>query len=199
MCLFIESIKLLDGKFFRLEYHQKRVDDTFAFHFANKKAHNLESILNQSSIPHTGLYKCRMLYGAENVSVEFAPYTIREIKSLRLIHTDIQPTLFKSAVRKAYDEAFDRRGECDDVLLIHNGLITDSSYCNVAFFDGNVWISPQTPLLKGTNLSQLVNLGLVQQMDILYYEISKYSRISLFNAMIEFGDLELDISQLIRD
>lgn len=196
MCQFIESIKLLDGVFSRIPYHQKRVNDTFAFHFAGHKVHSLEAIWTQSIIPASGMYKCRLQYDADSVHVEFIPYTLRKLESLRLIHTSIEPSIFKSASREAYNEAFEGRGDCDDVLLIHKGLLTDTSYCNIALWDGQQWFSPQTPLLKGTNLSQLIDSGLVHQKDISYQELPNYSKITLFNAMIEFGEITLNTNQI---
>ena len=52
------------------------------------------------------------------------------------------------------------------------------------------------PLLKGTRRAQLLLEGCVTERDILVEELEKYSRIRLFNAMIDFGEIELELGQV---
>ena len=58
---------------------------------------------------------------------------------------------YKYTDRDNINRLIELRGDCDDILIIKNGMVTDSSYANVVFRDlnGN-WVTPSTFLLPGT-------------------------------------------------
>ncbi len=58
MSQFIESIKVEDQEMFLLEFHQKRVNDTFA-HFGKEGSIDLEKIFKNLNHDEDGLYKLR--------------------------------------------------------------------------------------------------------------------------------------------
>jgi len=89
MCRFIESIKLQDGKFYRIALHQARVDKVFADFYPAVKPINLVELLIKSDFPETGIHKCRIVFDSEVQSLEYLPYVRREIKSLKLVETDM--------------------------------------------------------------------------------------------------------------
>jgi len=80
--------------------------------------------------------------------------------------------------------------------MIRNDLLTDTSYSNIALFDGENWITPKSPLLFGVNRAQLVAENKLIQKDIKVSELFNFQRISLFNAMIEFGEMEIQIDAI---
>ena len=57
---------------------------------------------------------------------------------------------FKFSNRKAIDDLLKFRNGCDDILIVRNGLITDTSYSNVVFRKDNMYFTPNFPLLNGT-------------------------------------------------
>lgn len=194
MCLFIESIQLNDGVFKRLPLHQARVQAAISDFYPGSEAFDLSELLNKPNFPTSGLYKCRIVFDSEIRSVDFVPYVRKEINSLKLVETEMASLPYKIEDRKLINEAFDKRGSCDDVLMIKNGLLTDASYCNVALFDGNKWITPRIPLVYGVNRNELLAQNKIVEGDIRVSDLVNYQRIRLFNAMIEFGNVELDIS-----
>ena len=196
MCRFIESIKVLDGVFYRLEYHQTRVQLTCDKFFPDSEIIELSKAFKNLEIPQKGVFKCRVLYSSEIQLIEFVPYTRRDIKTLKLVETDIDSSPYKFENRSLYNAAFAKRENCDDVLLMKNGLLTDTSYCNIALFNGSEWFTPRVPLLYGTNRAQLLSETVLIEKDIKLDEIFDYQQIALFNAMIEFGELVLDIKQI---
>jgi len=196
MSLFVESIKLNDGIFSRLKLHQERVNNAFNANFQDEEPISIFEILNEYSIPQKGIYKCRIAYDTDVQLVEIVPYVRREIKSLKLVRTDIETRTFKLENRALYNDAFAQRGYCDDVLLVRNGLLTDTSYCNIALFDGENWFTPLTPLLYGVNRADLLANEKLIERDIKASELKDYQQIMLFNAMIEFGELVLDVNQI---
>ena len=196
MCLFIESIKLQDGAFYRMEYHQNRVRLTFEKFFPDSEIIDLSKAFKPLEIPQKGVFKCRVLYASEIQLIEFVPYTRRDIKTLKLIETDIDSLPYKIADRSLYNAAFAKRELCDDVLMVKNGLLTDTSYCNIALFNGSKWFTPRVPLLFGTNRAQLLSESVLIEKDIKVDQIYNYQQIALFNAIIEFGDLVVDVKQI---
>lgn len=197
MCRFIESIKLQDGVFMRLPLHQQRANRAFARFYPQSDAIDLEKVLENTKSPTVGTFKCRIVYDSEIKLIEFVPYTMRPINSLKLVDTQMESLPYKMEDRSGYNEAFAKRGSCDDILLVKNGLITDTSYSNVALLREGNWYTPRIPLLYGVNRAQLLGEGKIIEMDIEATRLHEYSKIALFNAMIEFGELTLDTEKII--
>lgn len=195
MCRFLESIKLKDGVFFRLKYHQERVNHCFQQCFPDSKIPDLAAFLHQQEVPPKGLFKCRVLYDEHGFrQPEFIPYQMRTVKTLKLVETTLKSMAYKSADRSMYEQLIAERGVCDDVLLVRNGLLTDTSYANIALYDGEKWLTPRLPMLYGTNRAYLLERGLIVERDIKEEDLHLYQKIRVFNAMIEFGEVEVIIN-----
>lgn len=192
----IEAIAWRDGKAERLIYHQKRVEEAFRVLFPDKQPFMLKELLQSVDGPGTGLYKLRLEYGVEPGIMEFQEYRMRKVTSLQLVGIDHEPMYYKATERDYIDRAFSKRGLCDDVLMVRDGLLTDSSYANIALFDGKKWLSPRIPLLYGTRRAYLVDHGQIEPADIKADDLVQFQRIRLFNAMIGFGELELPVSAI---
>lgn len=196
MSLLFESIKLKDGQFYRLPYHQQRVGNAFAALFPGDEPFCLYDSLSSCVLPREGIYKCRIVYDNIVRSVEFTPYVRRDVRSLRLVATELSACAYKLEERSGFQKAFQQRDTCDDVILVRDGLLTDSSYSNIALFDGVEWVTPATPLLYGTNRAALLHEGRLVARDIPVSDLSRYSLICLFNAMVEFGELVLPVEAI---
>ena len=197
MSRFIETIKLENGKFFRASFHRQRVESTFAAFFPGVQAFDPLEVLSEKDYPKTGLYKCRIEYGETPEIIEFVPYQSREIKSLKLVDAPVESTLFKSADRTRFNEAFAKRDECDDVLMVRDGFLTDTSYANVALWNGKEWLTPACPALFGTQRASLLAEGKITEADISVHDLPCFSRLRIFNAMVEFGEIDLPLSAII--
>jgi 4-amino-4-deoxychorismate lyase len=194
----LETIKLADGIFFNINLHQERINNAFAQLFGAKQVLDISKIISKSDYPKKGLYKARLLYGADNNAFElqFEPYTRRSIETLKLVAANIESKSYKIADRTAYNNAFALRGHCDDVLIEVNGFITDTSYCNIALFDGEKWYTPSKPLLFGVQRKALLLDNRIIEKDIFARDLSSYKSIRLFNAMISFGELEIETNKI---
>lgn len=197
MCRFVESIKLKDGVFYRLKLHQERVNKAFEAFYSKEKPISVFETLNEYAMPGEGTYKCRIVYDSDVLSVNFAPYIRREIRTLKLVETELESSAYKLEERTGFNAAFAQRDDCDDVLLVRNGLLTDSSYSNIALFDGTDWFTPRIPLVYGVNRAELLAEGKLIQKDITVTNLKNYRQIALFNAMIEFGELVLDLKNFV--
>lgn len=193
MCRFLESIKLLDGKFFRLELHQDRMNVVADLFFPAFGKIDLNACLQALDFPKTGLYKCRIVYDSQVISVEFQEYHRKEINSLKIVEAAIPSLRYKPEDRTLLDQAFAQRGECDDILIVVDGKVKDSWYCNAAFYDGKKWFTPQYPIIEGVNRKELIQKGEIIESEIKIEDLINFQKLRLFNAMIEFGEIELPI------
>ena len=190
---YLETIKALDGKLFHLEYHQERLD--LVLKDIKAKTYSLKNLL---SPPPSSLYRCRILYSADSFEVEYIPYVKREIKTLKLVYDDAVAYSKKYENREAINKLFLKRESCDDILIVKNGLITDTSIANVAFYDGTLWITPSVPLLKGTTRERLLKEGKIEQNDIKVEDINKFTKVAVMNAMVDFDIIaEENIREII--
>lgn len=145
--------------------------------------------------PLAGIHKCRVLYGREIEEITYAPYQMREVSSLRLIAADAVDYTYKSTNRDELNALYARRGVADDVLIVKNGYLTDTSIANVALYDEKMkmWCTPSRPLLRGTRRAELMDKKIIVERDIPQVHLGEYSKIMLFNAMIDWGRIVLPI------
>jgi 4-amino-4-deoxychorismate lyase len=77
-----------------------------------------------------------------------------------------------------------RRGDCDDILIVKDGYITDTSFSNIVFFDGEKWVTPARPLLRGTMRESLLKRNLIGEENITVDDLNKIKEARLINAML---------------
>lgn len=195
---FLETIKLEGGFFSSLAYHQTRMDETRAAFLDNPEPLSLPlALMKAGSIPPKGLYRTRVIYSDTIEAIEFIPYEKREVSSLRLIESDVDYS-FKFEKRPVLNTLFQQKGKCDDVLITQNGLITDTTIANIALLKEGIWYTPKSPLLKGTKRAALLHHGLIVEADIHEDDLSSYEKVRLFNAMIEFGEIEFPAKNIVK-
>lgn len=180
----LETIRLQDGAFFNLSYHIQRMTQSCIDVLKTPPKFSLQQILNSCNPPRSGLYKCRVLYGADNAMAEFNPYTISSIRSLKVIHNDSLEYPYKFSDRSVLNHMFGRRGTCDDCLIIKNGRVTDTTYTNIAFYEAGTWLTPDQPLLKGTMRQLLLDRSEITTGIIRLEELGKFQFFKTMNAMM---------------
>ncbi|MCF2690835.1 aminotransferase class IV [Bacteroides fragilis] len=197
MCQCIETIHIGRGIIYNLDYHTNRMNRTRAVFWPEQPALELSKYLYPVS--SEGVMKCRVIYGREIEEITYTSYQIRPVHSLQIVYSDDIDYTYKSTDRSVINELFARRQEQDDILIVKNGLLTDTSIGNIALFDGNEWYTPKQPLLKGTRRASLLAMNLIKEKEITVERLFEYSQICLFNAMIDFGKIKIDVNQdLIR-
>ena len=179
---FIESIKSIDGEIFNITFHQKRYENVLH----SLDSTNYQNLLTHLKAPQKGVYRCRVLYTQNELSVSYHAYTKREVKSLKLVYDDKIEYSKKYANREKIEKLFLLKESADDILIIQNSLVKDTSIANIAFFDNNRWITPKQPLLKGTTRARLLEQKRLFEEDIYEKDLKKYTKIALLNAMIDF-------------
>lgn len=156
---------------------------------------SLQELLNPKE--DMELFKARVVYGEHGVeAVEYAPYTMRKIASLQVVTDETIEYNFKSTNRSRLNALSARKGNCDEIIIVKHGLVTDTSFTNLAIYNGSHWITPKQPLLLGTKRASLLEHGIIQEADITLQDLKNAQSIRLFNAMIEFGEVEIPIENL---
>ncbi len=196
MSRLIETVRLEDGKFQRLSYHQQRMDDALD-HFFRGTFIKLANELKQIDFPKQGLYKCRVIYDSHIHKIEFEPYTIRLVSSLKMVEVPSISYPFKWEDRDKLMNAYDKRGTCDDVLIIRNGMITDTSYSNIVLKQEGEWITPSVCLLKGTMRQYLLDSGRIREEQVSVNDLPRFEKFKLINAMIGWEGEEVNVSNIV--
>lgn len=185
---FIESICLIDGGYQNLDLHQERVNKTFSAFFNGLNPIKLDKILPKIMLD--GVYKVRVVYHAESEDVEFIEYQKRSIQTLEIVESKPFNYSFKFEDRSKIDR-LTKQSSADDIIISFNGEIKDSSYANLAFWDGNAWITPEKPLLEGVRRAQLLAEGKIKKARINVVDLGAFEKVSLINAMLDLGEVEI--------
>jgi len=180
--LLLETIKIEDGVIYNLDYHQTRCDDSRKelYSVSHERLH-LEKYINP---PAKGLYRCRIVYGIRIQSIEYIPYTPKVISSLKIVPSALDYHL-KYANRDALN-ILSSHTNADDILIEKDGYLTDTSIANIAFYDGQKWLTPAHPLLHGTMRQKLLDEGFLETQNIKKEDLTLYTQVALINAMIGF-------------
>lgn len=186
MSRLVESIRYENGVFFRLEYHQERMDKSFHAVFGRKCGIKLAKVLADSGQPEEGLYKCRVIYEKAVETVEYIPYVPRQVKSFKLVRSDRADYSHKFEDKSLFEKLLEQKEGCDDIIIIKNGLVTDTSYSNLLFSDGRHWYTPEKPLLEGTMRQYLLDKSVIKKSEILITDLKRFVKVQPINAMLVF-------------
>ncbi len=180
--IFFETIKCEDYEVFNLNFHEDRVAKTIA------KNLNLQDYIYP---PSNELLRCKVVYDESSIlSVDFFPYKKREINTFKIIEVDELEYSKKYFDRTELEQLFDKRESCDEIIIIINGLVTDTSIANIAIFDGDNWITPKKPLLVGTTRTRLLKNAELIEKDITLEMLLNSKKLALMNATIDFDIIE---------
>ncbi|MGN7889389.1 aminotransferase class IV family protein [Dyadobacter sp. 22481] len=193
--LCFETICVENRQLKNLSYHEARLNKTRRELWGCTDDWNLTTRLQIPDHVDDSMHKCRLAYDKEIDNIQWEPYSRRTIRKIRRVYDDEIDYQYKYDNRDALNALFAQRGDADEILIIKKGLVTDSNYCNVAFFDGSDWLAPATPLLPGTQRALLLDQGIIRLAEIRESDIAKFQNIRLFNAMVDWAHAAtLDVS-----
>ncbi len=177
---FIESIKILDNIPYLVGLHQAR---------ANKVSKIIIPDLALLNPISKGLVKCRIIFDEKSIiSIEFLPYTLPSIKSLKVVHSDCISYENKYSDRSALASLYTQKEDADDIIISKDGHLTDSYFCNLVFSLNGELFTPDTPLLEGTKRQFLIQSGQIKTRSISADDIHLFDGVYLINAMIDLDD-----------
>lgn len=186
-----ESIRLVNGVPQNLAWHQKRIDRSFLRFYGFSSNFTLREEMKVPNKFGEGIVKARLKYSDVGRSTTFEHYQKKKIHTLKCVVADDLNYKLKYSDRSQIDHYYKLRNLCNDVLLIRKGLVADTSYSNIIFYDGGEWLTPCTPLLEGTQRAKLIYEGIIKSRVIYEKDLHKYQGFQLINAMLPFEDSEL--------
>ena len=188
MFQFIESIKVEDQEIFLLELHQKRINQTFA-NFGKEGSIDLEKIFKNLNHDEDGLYKLKITYDLDKrFRTMMIPYAIPEIHDFQLVENNSYDYSFKFEDRKEL-ERMKMKDKTEEIIIVKNNHITDTSFSNLLFLKGKEWFTPTTYLLNGVQRQNLLKKKKIKEMEITLQNIKEFSHFQLINALNDFDDM----------
>ncbi len=186
MSLFFETIKVQNGVIYNLKNHNKRLNETIFKNFKIKSDINLEKYISPPN--DKVLYRCKVVYSKQIESINFYPYRFKNIKSFKIITSNIKYN-FKYFNRDNINKLLSNR--YDDILIVDTlGYIRDISIANIAIKKENIWLTPENPMLKGTMREKLLNEKKIYTKKLKIDEIVSMNGFAIMNAMIGFKEIK---------
>ncbi len=179
---YFETIKIQDYEVFNLSYHEKRISKTIGLNI---------SLSEYIYPPSNKLLRCKVIYDKTGIlDIQYFPYEKKHIKTFKLIFDDKIDYSKKYLDRSSLDELYEQRDNCDEIIIVKNGIVSDTSIANIAIFYKDTWLVSKDSLLEGTLKTRLIEEKKLYEKNITVQMLQKASKIALLNAMIGFDILE---------
>lgn len=185
--LLFETLAIIDGKIQNSFYHQQRMDNSFINYFKLNPKWDLLKIIDIPSEFRTGLVRCRIDYNQASYKINFYPYSPRQINTFQCVYIEDLDYRFKYCDRSKLEQL--KTTNKDEVIIINNGFVSDCSIGNLLFLKQKIWYSPQHYLLKGTQLTRLVEEKKVYLAEIRAENLFDYEQIMVINALNPFNSV----------
>ena len=189
---FIDTIRYEDGAFVGLPRHLARIQASALAHGGQLDIGVVERRLYSSAPIPQGLYRVTLYYNPlEVLEVRSILYQRREIQRLYLyeLPEDFSYS-YKYADRSFFLHARAELSPEEELLFVRSdGSLTETTYTNVLLeLPNGTLITPSCPLLRGTQLSRLLEQGIAQEVEGLTgNDLRRSYRIHLINAMMPLG------------
>lgn len=152
-----ESIRVNDGQVPLLNFHQQRIDLSYSNIFKKASTFNLKECI-EPFLKKDGIQKCRFIYDDKNYNVEVIDYQLIEPKRIGWLRIDPNFNYsFKFFNRSFFNKIKEVYSHCDEIILIQNNEITDSTYCNLVVYLNGQWTLPTSYLLNGVERSRIIS------------------------------------------
>jgi 4-amino-4-deoxychorismate lyase len=194
---FFETICVRDGIPENIAFHRNRMERTKQIVYGQSGAVQIEEHLIVPEAFRLGIVRCRIEYGHEMAAPVFSVYQARSIRSLRLVNADTLSYALKYTDRSSLYALLQQRGDADDILIVKNGNLTDTSFANLVFSDGKHWYTPENPLLEGTRRASLLEKGLIRKAVIRPTDLQSFQSARLINAMLPLeAAMDIDVRNI---
>ncbi|MBN1650387.1 MAG: aminotransferase class IV [Bacteroidales bacterium] len=187
MSQFIESIRILNGTIELSDYHNDRFNATRKSFFCVDEDIDLVQCIAIPKAFRKGLVKCRVLYDLAILDMQFVHYQAAPIRTLQLVDASVNYA-YKFANREQLNALKAKANSADEVLIVNNGKVSDTSFSNILFYKNGHWFTPDSPLLAGVQREFLLNRGQIEELRISPQELSQFESFMLINAMLPFDE-----------
>ncbi|MFA6911879.1 MAG: aminotransferase class IV, partial [Proteiniphilum sp.] len=121
------------------------------------------------------------------LEISFDQYEPKRVQSLQMVEAS-PDYCFKYTNRDELNRLLEQKGEADEILITCNGLITDTTFSNVVFRQGDHLFTPDSWLLNGTKRQKLLREGTITVRKITRETVQAYESVHLINAMLDIED-----------
>lgn len=195
-----ETIRLQNRKLHNLVYHDQRMEQSRKDLLGIDEEMSLAEIIQIPDWVGEGIYRCRVSYQNEIDKIEFFEYHLKHPQAIQLIEDTSIVYSYKYEDRNQFQRVLSQNPQADDVFITHNEYLTDATFANIAFFDGKDWLTPDSPLLKGTKRQYLLDNKILKEATIRVEDLKHFKQLSLINAMRDLNivyDFTLHTNHLI--
>lgn len=193
---YFESIRCYNGRIYNLSYHEERMHRTRQLAGFNTSIQRIRNLIVIPDNCKQGLYKCRVSYGQTVGSIRLLPYSPKDIKSLQAVEVELDYSL-KAEDRMLIDQAYSQRGNADDVIMVKDGLVTDTSYHNIVIQTTSGLYTPRSPLLTGTMRAMLLARRRIIPRDLTIADLQNSQNVYLINALNRLGSIAIAPSMIL--
>lgn len=187
----IETIKIIDGVPLNMKWHRERCDRAMANHFRSDKRIDLDRIIGVEPVAEKGVMRCKITYGNGDSIIELFDYKPKSIRRLRMVMVDDIDYQYKYADRDCFNRLLGSCADYDEIIIVKDGFVTDTTISNIALYDGKEWVTPNTYLLNGTARQRLIYEGRLKEKEVKGQDICKFQSIKLINAMLDFDESQI--------
>ncbi len=181
--LFFETICIKDGVLINADLHNQRIAITMSKFFSRRISIDVRNFIRiPTHLLGERLIKCRFIYDANSINVEYEKYEYRIIRRLRLVEANIEYN-YKYYDRICFDKIREKYNEEDEVIITKNNFITDTTFSNIVFRKKDKLYTPNTYLLNGIMRQNLLRKGLINEIKITKDDIHNFDEIILINSM----------------
>lgn len=184
--MFLETVCIKNNVPQHLDTHLQRMRETarhYGFH-----APELPDLTTRMPMElRDKKVKCSITYREKILQITFTGYIPKKIDSLKLVDSDVQYA-FKFSDRSALNASLQKRGTCDEVLIVQDNCITDTTISNVVFKKGTDFFTPDTYLLNGVKRRRLLQENKIKEIRISTDILYNFESVFFINAMLDIED-----------
>lgn len=189
--MFIETIRLVDGKAQLLDYHQERMERSLralSSSLSISLPMYVQNLIERTERPLEGIYKLRFEYDTRGLYAgSITPYTPKQID--RLVPWEVDCLDF-------YEYKYRDRSRLnvhaemkltpnEEVVFTCQGMLSDTSYSNILLDMGDgQWLTPEQPLLRGVMRQYLLDTKQISEAPLDIEDLAHCCRFRLINAML---------------
>lgn len=198
MLQLIETICFENAQFQRIKLHEERMNSSRRHLFGSRNQLLLTPLLKIPASLYEHKVRCRVTYSTSIEDIEYEQYFSKNIRSLKLVWDDSIEYSYKFKDREALNKLLYLRGNADEVLIVKNGMLSDTSFTNIVFLKNCRWFTPEFPLLAGTKRADYLDKKLILTATIRPEDLNQYEGAKLINSMRSFEEENvIPISQII--
>lgn len=184
-----ETLCIENGQVQNLALHQQRYENSLREFYAGQPydIFSIAKILQKNTELWANLQspiiRCRIDYNATQYHLQCFPYQRKTYQRFHPVICDDIDYHLKYSNRAIFNELLKQKGDCDEIIIVKQGKITDCTIGNLILRQGSQWFTPDSPLLIGTQRSKLLKERKIIEREILLSDLHLYQEIRLINAL----------------